>query len=135
MGDSRTNDCPFCRLPPTRILVENAHAVAVGDAFPVSPGHTLVIPKRHSARFMELTLDEITAIYDLLCRMKDHLDNSLKPAGYNIGMNVGEAAGQTVMHLHVHLIPRFVGDVTDPQGGIRNIIPGRGRYTSAKLCG
>jgi diadenosine tetraphosphate (Ap4A) HIT family hydrolase len=108
--------------------VENVHAVAIADAFPVSPGHTLVISKRHSACFFELTVDEITAVHELLHQMKIRLNNEFKPAGYNIGVNVGEAAGQTVMHLHIHLIPRFVGDVIEPQGGVRNLIPGKGPY-------
>jgi len=128
MSDSRAIDCPFCRLPLTRILEENEHALAIADRFPVSPGHTLVIPKRHSACFFELTLDEITAVYELLCRTKVQLDYNLKPAGYNIGINLGEVAGQTVMHLHIHLIPRFFGDVIETQGGVRNVIPGKGSY-------
>jgi diadenosine tetraphosphate (Ap4A) HIT family hydrolase len=129
MSDFPPSDCPFCQLPLSRILDSNNHAVAVADAFPVSPGHTLVIPRRHIACFFELTLDEMTAIYDLLGRLKARLDGSLKPAGYNIGVNVGAAAGQTVMHLHVHLIPRFVGDVSEPRGGVRNVIPGKGPYS------
>jgi len=108
--------------------LENTQAIAVADAFPVSPGHTLVIPKRHSACFFELTIDEITAVHKLLDQMKTRLNNKFKPAGYNIGVNIGEAAGQTVMHLHIHLIPRFFGDVTEPQGGVRNVIPGKGAY-------
>ena len=128
MSDSRPSDCPFCRLPPARILAENAHAVAVADAFPVSPGHTLVISKRHTACFFALTLDEIAAIHELLRQMETHLNKEFEPAGYNVGANIGEAAGQTVMHLHIHLIPRFFGDVTKPQGGIRNLMPGKGPY-------
>ena len=129
MSDSRPSDCPFCRLPPGRVLEENGHAVAIADAFPVSPGHTLVIPKRHGAGFFELTPDEVMAVYKLLGRMKVRLDRDLKPAGYNIGVNIGEAAGQTVMHSHVHLIPRFWGDVSEPRGGVRNVIPGKGSYS------
>jgi diadenosine tetraphosphate (Ap4A) HIT family hydrolase len=128
MSDSRPNDCPFCRLPPERALESNKHALAIADAFPVSPGHTLVVLRRHSASFFELTDEELAAVYDLLKRMKNYLDSSLRPAGYNIGVNVGEAAGQTVMHLHVHLIPRFAGDLADPRGGVRNVIPGKGPY-------
>src|SRR5438132_56742 len=86
MRDSEASDCPFCRLPPSRILEENSLAVAVADAYPVSPGHTLVIPKRHSACFFELTADEITAIYELLRRVKTSLDLSFNPAGYNVGI-------------------------------------------------
>ena len=128
MSDLWPSDRPFCRLPPARVLEENGHAVAIADAFPVSPGHTLVIPKRHGAGFFELTPGEVMAVYELLVRMKARLDGDLKPAGYNIGINIGEAAGQTVMHSHVHLIPRFWGDVSEPRGGVRNVIPGKGPY-------
>jgi diadenosine tetraphosphate (Ap4A) HIT family hydrolase len=121
-------DCPFCLLPSERVLDSNAYAVAVSDAFPVSAGHTLVIPRRHNACFFELGPDEITAVYELLCRMKARLDDCLRPAGYNVGINIGEAAGQTVGHVHVHLIPRFFGDVIEPRGGVRNVIPGKGPY-------
>ncbi len=132
MSAFRPIDCPFCHLPADRILDDNAHAVAVADAYPVSPGHTLVIPKRHRASFFELSMDEITAVYELLRRMKARLDGTLKPAGYNVGINIGEAAGQTVGHVHVHLIPRFVGDVGEPRGGVRNVIPGKGPYGEPK---
>jgi diadenosine tetraphosphate (Ap4A) HIT family hydrolase len=128
MSGFRPTDCPFCWLPTERILETNAQALAVADAFPVSPGHTLVIPRRHVASFFELTEDEVTAVHELLCRMKGRLDEDLNPAGYNIGINVGAVSGQTVAHVHVHLIPRYVGDVADPVGGVRNILPGRGRY-------
>jgi diadenosine tetraphosphate (Ap4A) HIT family hydrolase len=128
MSDSRPSDCPFCCLPPERVIDSNAHALAVADAFPVSAGHTLVILRRHSASFFELTSEELDAVYELVRRMKNRLDSGLKPAGYNIGVNVGETAGQTIMHLHVHLIPRFIGDVAEPRGGVRNIMPGKGPY-------
>ena len=128
MNAFQPSDCPFCHLPPGRILDSNAHAVAVADAFPVSPGHTLVIPNGHGACFFELALDEITAVHELLNRMKARLDEMLKPAGYNVGINIGEVAGQTIGHLHVHLIPRFLGDVTEPRGGVRNVIPGKAAY-------
>ena len=128
MSDSRPTDCPFCSLPAERILKRNALALAVGDAFPVSAGHTLIIPRRHVISFFELTEDEVTAIYRLLRRMRGQLEKDLKPGGYNIGINVGAVSGQTVPHVHVHLIPRHAGDVADPIGGVRNVIPGRGRY-------
>ena len=128
MSDSRPNDCPFCRLPAGRVLEENGQAVAIADAFSVSPGHTLVIPKRHGAGLFELTVDEVMAVYELLGWMKARMDRDLKPAAYNIGINIGEAAGQTVGHSHVHLIPRFCGDVAEPRGGVRNVISGKGPY-------
>jgi diadenosine tetraphosphate (Ap4A) HIT family hydrolase len=128
MSDFRPIDCPFCCLPAERILESNAQALAVADAFPVSAGHTLVIPRRHVRSFFELTEDEVAAVHTLLRRMKDRLVKSLNPGGFNIGVNVGAVSGQTVAHAHVHLIPRYAGDVPDPVGGVRNIIPGRGRY-------
>jgi diadenosine tetraphosphate (Ap4A) HIT family hydrolase len=128
MSDSQPNDCPFCRLPPERIIDSNAHALAIADAFPVSPGHTLVVLRRHVAGFFELNAEELAAVYELLCRMKERLATASRPDGYNIGVNDGETAGQTIMHLHIHLIPRFVGDVGDPRGGIRSVIPGKGPY-------
>jgi diadenosine tetraphosphate (Ap4A) HIT family hydrolase len=120
-------------LPADRILEANALAVAVADGFPVSAGHTLVIPRRHVNSFFELAEDEVAAVYSLLRCMKDRLDEALKPGGYNVGVNVGTVAGQTVVHAHVHLIPRYAGDVPDPIGGVRNVVPGRGRYPGADV--
>jgi diadenosine tetraphosphate (Ap4A) HIT family hydrolase len=115
-------------LPAERVLDSNTLALAVADAFPVAAGHTLIIPRRHLRDFFELTPAEVLALHDLLRRTKDRLESTLKPGGYNIGINVGGTAGQTVPHVHIHLIPRYPGDVADPVGGVRNIIPGRGRY-------
>ncbi len=120
--------CPFCELPASRWVAENAWAIAVRDTFPVSPGHTLVIPRRHVASWFDASAEERAAILELIDLTKSNLDNGLGPAGYNIGINVGGAAGQTVMHLHVHVIPRFAGDVDDPSGGVRFVIPERGDY-------
>jgi diadenosine tetraphosphate (Ap4A) HIT family hydrolase len=128
MSASRPDDCPFCHLPPGRILDANTHAVTIADAFPVSPGHTLVILRRHTASFFDLTAEELASVYELLQRAKARLGGSLNPDGYNVGINEGEAAGQTLLHLHIHLIPRFVGDVVQPRGGVRNVIPGAGPY-------
>jgi len=128
MSESRTNDCSFCSLPRERIVDENASALALADAFPVSPGHTLVIPRRHTISFFDLTEEELSAVYELLLRAKRRLADRFKPDGYNICVNEGENAGQTVRHLHIHLIPRFAGDVAEPQGGVRNVIPGAGPY-------
>jgi diadenosine tetraphosphate (Ap4A) HIT family hydrolase len=128
MSDSSPSECPFCRLAPDRILDGNEHAVAVADAFPVSRGHTLIILRRHTVSFFDMTAEEVTAVYELLRRMREYLRNTLGPGGYNLGVNVGAVAGQTIDHVHVHLIPRFPGDVTDPRGGVRHVIPGKGRY-------
>ncbi|MCL4202925.1 MAG: HIT family protein [Pirellulaceae bacterium] len=122
------NGCPFCDLRPDRIIAENGLAFALLDKYPVSPGHLLVCPRRHVASFFDLTLAEMTAIFDLVREARSRCDVEFRPAGYNVGANVGHAAGQTVMHVHVHLIPRYDGDVQDPTGGVRNVIPGKGNY-------
>lgn len=120
--------CPFCIKPESEIIAENELALAFYDAFPVNPGHVLVIPKRHFPAFFEATEDEITAIYRLIHRVKAILDEKYHPDGYNIGVNVGAPAGQTVFHLHVHVIPRYTGDVENPWGGVRNFKQGMVEY-------
>jgi len=119
---------PFLALPKSAHLAANALAFAVRDAFPVSAGHTLVVPRRLVATWFDATREEQHAILDLVDVVKNALDASHHPDGYNVGFNAGEAAGQTVMHLHVHIIPRYAGDVPDPRGGIRHVIPGKGNY-------
>ena len=111
----------FCRLPPEDIIHENEFAIAIYDKFPVNRGHALIIPKRHEPSFFAITSEERDALFVLLERAKEELDRMHKPDGYNIGINCGEAAGQTIFHLHVHLIPRYGGDVEKPRGGVRNI--------------
>ncbi len=120
--------CPFCFTEGSRIILSNSHAVAIYDAFPVSQGHSLLIPKRHIASFFEATSEEQIALIKLLKEMQQVVQNEHKPDGFNIGINIGEAAGQTIMHLHIHLIPRYVGDIPDPRGGIRWIIPDKAPY-------
>jgi diadenosine tetraphosphate (Ap4A) HIT family hydrolase len=115
-------------MPAERIRESSEHAFVVDDAFPVTRGHTLVIPRRHAADFFDLTREETAALIQLLWEARSRLDASLKPSGYNVGVNVGQAAGQTVLHVHVHLIPRYSGDVPDPTGGVRAVIPGKGPY-------
>ena len=121
-------DCPFCSLPKDRIVSASDYTVTIRDGFPVSEGHTLIIPKRHVQSFFELQAIEKTAILQALDEAKEALDRELNPDGYNIGINDGEAAGQTVMHLHVHLIPRYEGDTEDPRGGVRHVFPGKAKY-------
>jgi diadenosine tetraphosphate (Ap4A) HIT family hydrolase len=128
MSDSRPNDCPFCTFPPERIIACNAHALAVADGFPVSPGHTLIVSRRHVPDFFELTEAELLGMIGLLREMRNRLLETHHPSGFNLGANIGAAAGQTIFHVHLHLIPRFAGDIDCPEGGIRNVIPGRGRY-------
>jgi len=128
MNDSMRLECAFCHLAPARVLDGNELATALADAFPVSPGHTLVIPRRHVCDFFGLSPTELSAVLELLFRMRSRLAAEHQPDGFNVGVNVGAAAGQTVMHAHVHLIPRYFGDATEPQGGVRNVIEGMGRY-------
>lgn len=123
--------CPFCQIPPERIIAQNEHAFVIRDAFPVSPGHTLIIPKRHIASFFETKQEEKIALLELLDEVGALLaapDVPNKPDGYNIGINDGAAAGQTVPHLHIHLIPRYQGDVEDPRGGVRWVLPEKASY-------
>lgn len=121
--------CPFCNLDKSRVVLDNTHAIAIYDGFPVSPGHCLIVPKRHIASFFEATREEQLALLDLLAEMQEILvKERSNPDGFNIGINVGKAAGQTVMHLHIHLIPRYAGDQPDPRGGVRWIFPEKADY-------
>jgi diadenosine tetraphosphate (Ap4A) HIT family hydrolase len=124
--------CAFCRIRPEKILGENEHVVWILDAHPVSEGHSLIVTKRHVESFFEATPAEREAILSLLDRAREHVLRNHAPSGYNIGINEGSAAGQTVSHLHVHLIPRFAGDSGDPRGGVRWVIPNRADYWSQR---
>jgi diadenosine tetraphosphate (Ap4A) HIT family hydrolase len=127
-----SSTCPFCTLPVVRIIDSNDHGMVVRDGFPISAGHTLLIPKRHIGSFFELTADERHSLLVLLDTAKELLDVDLRPDGFNIGINDGPAAGQTVPHLHIHLIPRYQGDLADPRGGVRWIIPEKADYWSKR---
>lgn len=124
--------CPFCQISALDIVVENAFHMVIRDRYPVSVGHSLIIPKRHVASLFELTDEEFNALYELLHKTCGQLDAESQPSGYNVGVNVGEAAGQTMFHLHVHVIPRYVGDQADPRGGIRWIFPEKADYWSKR---
>ena len=129
---SAHSPCPFCSLPAIRTVEQNAHAVLILDAYPVSPGHSLVIPKRHVGSFFEVTQFERAALFALLDRATELVDHQHQPVGYNIGINDGAAAGQTVPHLHIHLIPRYDGDQPDPRGGVRWVIPEKADYWTGR---
>lgn len=122
------NHCLFCSLPPGRVIDSSPLGLVIRDAFPISPGHTLIIPKRHVGSFFDLGTEERTDILALLDRAKANVDKDFNSQGYNIGINDGTAAGQTVPHLHIHLIPRYDGDRPDPRGGVRWIIPEKADY-------
>lgn len=119
---------PFLDLPASDYLAENDLAFAIPDGFPLSPGHTLVVPKRLVATWFDATAEEKFALVELVDVVKRKLDERFRPDGYNVGFNAGEAAGQTVPHLHIHVIPRYHGDVPDPRGGVRWVIPGKAAY-------
>lgn len=120
--------CPFCSLPRERLVFESELAFVIRDAFPVSPGHTLVIPKRHVASLFDTTAYEQAAMLKLLKLAWIEVGQQFNPAGCNVGINDGEAAGQTIGHLHVHLIPRYTGDRDDPRGGVRWVLPEKAAY-------
>lgn len=122
-------DCPFCAPDPEReLLTESATVFAMLDKFPASPGHALIIPKKHIADYFELSAHTKTACWLVADRVKALLTERFHPDGFNLGINCGAAAGQTVPHVHIHLIPRYAGDVENPTGGVRNVIPGKGDY-------
>lgn len=124
--------CPFCPPPADHVLIERPLAFVKRDGYPLTKGHALVIPRRHVATFFETTTEERQAMLDLLDETKAMLDREHQPDGYTIGINDGPAAGQTVMHVHLHIIPRYLGDTSDPRGGIRWIFPEKAAYWTKK---
>lgn len=124
-------ECTFCNIyrnSKSEIIAENDLAFAIYDNYPVNEGHMLIIPKRHFDNFFDAAPDEISAIYSLLHECKKIVDEKYKPTGYNVGVNIGYDGGQTIMHLHIHLIPRYKGDVDNPRGGIRKLKPQKVHY-------
>ena len=122
-------DCPFCRrIAESAITLSNELAAAFPDGYPVSAGHTLIVPRRHIEDFFNLTPEEHAAIYNLVAPVRRQIETRHAPDGYNLGVNIGTAAGQTVSHAHFHVIPRYAGDVADPRGGIRWVIPPKAVY-------
>jgi diadenosine tetraphosphate (Ap4A) HIT family hydrolase len=120
--------CPFCNPIAEDIVTRNELCYAMWDRFPVNKGHLLVIPFRHTSDFFTLIPEERIALVSLVASCREIIEEKFSPAGYNIGFNVGEAAGQTVMHCHSHVIPRYVGDVLEPRGGVRGVVPERKVY-------
>ena len=120
--------CPFCSPYDDDVIAKNALCYARWDRYPVSKGHLLVMPFRHTPDFFEMTDEEKHALMALMAECKVIIEENFTPVGYNIGFNVGAAAGQTIMHCHCHVIPRYSGDVKNPRGGIRGLIPGRYNY-------
>lgn len=122
-------DCPFCNLSEkVKLITETATTVAFLDNYPVNKGHTLIVPKRHIANYFELTVHEQRALLLVINRCKKIIEKQYHPDGFNVGVNVGETAGQSIPHVHIHLIPRFKGDVGNPRGGVRGVIPNKQNY-------
>lgn len=121
-------NCIFCNIDTDRVILENDTAYAIFDKFPVSKGHMLIISKNHIKDYFETNKQDRDGLWKLIDMCKKYLEESYKPAGYNVGINCGEAAGQTVMHLHIHLIPRYIGDISNPRGGVRGVIPDKRIY-------
>ncbi|MEX0965685.1 MAG: bifunctional class I SAM-dependent methyltransferase/HIT family protein [Bacteroidia bacterium] len=125
----RNNECPFCAPEASRELItESATAYAILDKYPVSTGHALIIPKQHKPDYFQLSTHTHFACNLALNRTKQILQECFSPEGFNVGINIGETAGQTIPHAHIHLIPRYAGDVENPIGGVRNLFPGKGNY-------
>ena len=119
--------CPFCNID-REIILDSDLCFAVNDKFPVNVGHILVIPKRHVKDYFELNKNEVASLWEMVSRAKTLIDLKYNPQGYNVGFNVGESAGQTISHVHIHVIPRYKGDMEDPTGGVRHVIPVKGKY-------
>jgi diadenosine tetraphosphate (Ap4A) HIT family hydrolase len=119
-------ECPFCSDP--EIIIENELAFAHYDTYPVNAGHCLIIARRHFAEYFQATAAEKAAIWELLDQVKPIIDQTFAPDGYNVGVNIGAAAGQSIPHLHIHVIPRYAGDVENPQGGVRGVVPHKQKY-------
>lgn len=121
--------CPFCKAESEReIIASSSLSIAFFDGFPVSPGHALIIPKRHVSSFFDLSKEEQLDLLKLADEVKIIIEERFHPDGYNVGINVGEAAGQSIFHVHMHLIPRYHGDVSNPRGGVRGVIPSKQNY-------
>jgi diadenosine tetraphosphate (Ap4A) HIT family hydrolase len=125
--------CPFCNPPEERVFLTGDGIFGLWDAFPVSPGHALLVPRRHIPSWFDATTAEQVALAKAIADAKAVIEQAHRPDGYNIGINCGAAAGQTVFHLHVHLIPRYQGDVAEPRGGVRHVIADKAYYTDPSL--
>lgn len=122
-------DCIFCEKPSEeKLIFDDGTWKAVFDSFPVNEGHTLIIPNEHVETYFNLSPSQKESLHFAIEKVKEFLDNKFHPQGYNIGINCGEAAGQTIPHCHIHVIPRYEGDVENPRGGVRGVIPSKMNY-------
>ena len=123
---TQTNNCPFCSK--SEFILENEFWICIYDNYPVSKGHTLIIPKRHFNDYFLTTEVERSSFDKILFDVKEHLDKEYSPDGYNVGFNVNEEGGQSIFHCHIHVIPRYRGDIENPRGGVRGVIPSKQNY-------
>lgn len=120
------SNCPFCTI--THPILENDYWFCIRDRYPVTEGHTLIISKEHRKDYFECTEEEKISIVSMIDKVKDSLQNTFKPDGFNVGFNVGKDSGQTIFHTHIHVIPRYKGDTENPRGGVRGVIPSKQNY-------
>ena len=126
---NKSDYCPFCHLQSSqKLLFENQSCLVIFDNYPVSPGHLLIIPRRHVANYFNLSIEEQQCLWEMVNQCKLYIENNYHPEGYNIGININESAGQSIPHVHIHLIPRYKGDVPNPRGGVRGVIPQKQNY-------
>jgi ATP adenylyltransferase len=129
--NENSSNCPFCNIDTDRVVItETTEVYSIYDNYPVSQGHAIIIPKRHCSDYFELTTEEQSACWSMVNDVKQILQDKYHPDGLNVGININEAAGQTISHVHIHLIPRYKGDVKEPEGGIRGVIPEKRIYKS-----
>lgn len=121
------NPCPFCKLE-RELILESKLSFAIYDGFPVNNGHTLIVSKRHIANYFDLTKEEQKDCFTLLNKLKELIQSKYNPDGFNVGININKSAGQTIPHVHIHVIPRYQGDVVEPRGGVRGVIPSKKNY-------
>lgn len=129
---SPMNNCPFCRQTPASVWLESTSAFALWDRFPISEGHTLVVPRCHVASLFDLPVFELASVWEFVARVRGELAARFQVDAFNIGLNDGRVAGQTVMHAHIHVVPRRDGDMFDPRGGVRRVIPEKADYWTIK---
>ena len=124
------HNCPFCTYAPRRVWLESSSTIALWDGYPISEGHTLVVPRRHEESMFDLPGSDFASLWEFVARVRAELSKRFHVQSFTIGVNDGAPAGQTVPHAHIHVVPRRLGDVTDPRGGIRWVIPQKADYWS-----
>ena len=125
-------DCPFCNPPDSNVWHRNDKGIVLWDGFPVAEGHSLIVPKTHVASLFDIAPEDQQSLWQMVSEVREILTQKLSPDGFNVGLNDGIAAGQTIMHAHIHVVPRWAGDVADPRGGVRWVLPDKACYWGEK---